>query len=108
MLEDEGGIPLEVRELLDQMILEVQRTLDYYTSAFSMPQVTQIALAPMEQPVNGLMPYLSGTLGIPVLPLNINTILKTSQNLSEPLQAQVLMAVGAAMRVDLTSREGGD
>lgn len=105
VLADEGGVALEIRELLDQIVLEVQRTLDYYTSAFSMPAVTQIVLAPMEQPVPGMMSYLSSSLGIPVQVLNLNHLIESDSALSEPLQAQILTAIGMALRVDTPDAE---
>ena len=86
--------------LFDNVVLEVQRSLDYYESHFGLPPVSGVVLAPTEQPIPGLLGYLANNLGLPVRTLDLNTVLESDQTLSDTLQAQCLPAIGAALRVE--------
>ncbi|HEY9148221.1 MAG TPA: hypothetical protein VIQ22_04355, partial [Gammaproteobacteria bacterium] len=88
----------DLRRAFDTIVLEVQRSLDYYESHFALPQVAGLVLAPLEQPIPGLLDYLAQNLDVPVRMLDLNALLHTEQHLSEPLQSQCLLPIGAALR----------
>lgn len=88
----------DLRRAFDTIVLEVQRSLDYYESHFALPQVAGLVLAPLEQPIPGLLDYLAQNLDVPVRMLDLNALLHTEQLLSEPLQSQCLLPIGAALR----------
>jgi len=98
--EEEGGPPAALRRLMDSIVLEIQRSLDYYESHFGLPPVSGLVVAPLAQPVPGLAGYLGGNLGLPVRTLDLNTVLDCAQTLSDELQARCLPAIGAALRVE--------
>lgn len=97
-LEDDNGLPVEVQGLLDSITLELQRSLDYYESNFSMPPVSGVIIAPMEENVPGLIPYFSSTLGTAVRMLDLNVFLDIEGTMSDRLQAQCMDAIGLALR----------
>lgn len=97
--EDEGPSPGLTR-LMDSIVLEVQRSLDYFESHFGLPPASGLVLAPMTQTIPGLAGYLGGNLGLPVRMLDLNTVLECEQTLSDELQALCLPAIGAALRVE--------
>lgn len=97
-LEDDNGLPLEVQGLLDSITLELQRSLDYYESNFSMPPVSGVIIAPMEESVPGIIPYFSSTLGTAVRMLDLNAFLDMEGTMSDRLQAQCIGAIGLALR----------
>ena len=98
---DESGISLTLQQHLDTIILETQRSMDYYESHFSLPPISSLVIAPTEEPVPGMMAYLANNLGLPVRMLDLNTVLDTSEPLSDALQAQCLLAIGAALRQEV-------
>jgi MSHA biogenesis protein MshI len=82
----------------DNIVLEVQRSLDYYESHFALPPVSALVLAPMEDHIPGMQEYLVQHLGLPVRMLDLNSALRCDQVLSEEMQSLCLLPIGAALR----------
>lgn len=87
----------------DRLVLEIQRSLDYYDRYFSQPPVAGLVLAPTEVPISGLSEYLNDALGLSVRHLDINEIVDCDTPLSESQQAHCLPAIGAVLRQEQTS-----
>jgi MSHA biogenesis protein MshI len=98
VLDEAEGMPPALQQVLGAIVLEVQRSLDYYESHFSLPQVAGLVMVPMIQPIPGMMGYLAGNLGVPVRMLDLNAVLDCHQTLSDELQSRCLLAIGAALR----------
>jgi len=88
----------ETEQSLEKIVLEVQRSLDYYESHFSQPPISSLVIAPMEQEVAGVLPYLSANLGIAVSMLNLDDLLESDESISTESQIKCLLAIGAALR----------
>ncbi len=97
-LEPRDELPPALQRMFDSIVLEVQRSLDYYESHFSLPPMSGLVIAPTEKPIPHLVGYVAGNLGIPVRMMDLNALLDVDQPLSDELQAQCLPAVGAALR----------
>ena len=97
--EGETAVP-GFNPVFDRLVLEVQRSLDYYDRYFMQPPIAGIVLAPLAQPVPGLMEYLSGNLGVAARQLDLNEIVQSQPPLDAAQQANCLMAIGAAMRME--------
>jgi len=100
-LEFEGPAPGQQRGM-DSIVLEVQRSLDYYESHFSQPPIKSLVIAPMERDVAGLVSYLAANLGVQVRMLDLNDVVESLEPLDFALQARCLSAIGAALRVEET------
>ncbi len=96
--ENEGGFSPGMTRLLDSIVLEVQRSLDYYESHFSLPPVGGLVLAPTEEPIPGMLSYIASNLSVPVRTLDLNAVLDSETTLSDALQSRALLAIGAALR----------
>jgi len=88
---------------VDQLVLEIQRSLDYYDRYFSQPPVSGLVIAPTEVPTPGLSNYLNDALGLSVRHLDISEIVDCNTPLSESQQAHCLPAIGAVLRQEKTS-----
>lgn len=97
-LEQGDELPSRLLRLLDGIVLEVQRSLDYYESHFSLPPASGLVVAPLEEPVSGMMTHLANNLGVPVRMLDLTASFETDLSLPDALQAQCLPAIGAALR----------
>lgn len=95
---EEPSMPAPLQRALDNIVLEIQRSLDYYESHFSLPPVSGLVMAPMEENIPGVMGYLGGNLGVPVRMLDLNALIESDETLSDQLQSQCLFAIGAALR----------
>lgn len=96
--DEEPQMPRTLQDALDRIVLDLQRSLDYYESHFAMPPVAGIVMAPLEENIPGMLGYLGGNLGVPVRTLDLNALIECDEVLPDALQAQCLFAIGAALR----------
>lgn len=97
-IDDAESYAKPLERAFDNIVLEVQRSLDYYESHFALPPVACVTLAPMEDHIPGMQEYLDEHLGLPVQTLDLNKLLQCDQVLSEEMQSLCLLPVGAALR----------
>lgn len=98
VLDENETLSAPLQRALDNIVLEVQRSLDYYESHFALPQVAGLVIAPLEEPIPGMLHYISNNLGVPVRMLDLNALLQCDHILSDELQSQCLLPIGAALR----------
>lgn len=95
------GIPGEANpeynDLLDSIVLEIQRSLDFYESSFSLSPITSLVVASTEPECPSLVAYLQAYLGVRVRPFVPAEVLDCGGIDSTQL-APSLLAVGAALR----------
>jgi MSHA biogenesis protein MshI len=87
-------------QYLESIVLEVQRSLDYYDSHFSQPPIASLLVAPSEIPLPFLQPYLAANLGLPVKNLDLGELLDSAGKFEADMQARCMMAVGASLRME--------
>ncbi len=97
-IDDEASYSSPLIRAFDNIVLEVQRSLDYYESHFALPPVSGMVLAPMEDHIPGMDEYLGQHLGLPVQMLDLNKVLQCDQVLTEEMQSLCLLPIGAALR----------
>ncbi len=100
---DADELSLENNAVFDRLVLEVQRSLDYYDRYFQQPPVSALVLAPTEIPMPGLSAYLHEALGVEVKMLDLQDVVHCEQELSPQQQAHCLAAVGAALREEVAT-----
>ncbi|BAV32713.1 agglutinin biogenesis protein MshI [Sulfuricaulis limicola] len=88
----------DANELFDRIVLEMQRSLDYYDSHFRQAPITTIALAPMPREVPGLLDYLKANLSASVITMDLTKLLECEADLKPELQSACLNVLGAALR----------
>jgi len=80
------------------IVLELQRSLDYYERHFDQPPITRIAVSNCGAHALALMQDLNRDTGFEVTALDLNSVLQCAVPIAPETQAACLMAVGAAMR----------
>lgn len=93
-----AGDPDVMEPWLDSIIIEIQRSLDYYESHFAQPQVSSLVLTPLPREVPGIAEYITKNLEIPTRILEINSLLDSREDIDPAMQSQCLLAIGAALR----------
>jgi MSHA biogenesis protein MshI len=93
-----SGSQENIQRWLDGIIVEIQRSLDYYESHFSQPQVSAIVISPLGREVPGMLDYLSSQVDVPVRILNVNELIDVDTSVSEEMQSKCMLAIGAALR----------
>lgn len=102
-LGGDSELSLESNAAFDRLVLEIQRSLDYYDRYFAQPPVAGLVLAPMVEPVPGLDEYINQALGLSVRHLDLAEIVDFDASLSAAEQAHCLPAIGAALREEQVS-----
>jgi MSHA biogenesis protein MshI len=82
----------------DQVLLDIQRSLDYYESHFRQAPIRHLVLAPLPTEAPGLFEYLTHHLAMPVHQLDLSGHLDAAEGLSASWQAKHLTVIGAALR----------
>ena len=96
--QDLLDLPQEAQSLLDRIVLEVQRSLDYFESHFSMAPPKNLVMLPLAQEIEMIPRYLGTMLGLEVHPLELNQLLDTPEPLTAMHQLHCVGAIGAALR----------
>lgn len=86
-------------ELVSKIVLETQRSLDYYESHFDYRPVTELVLAPGSN-IGGLADSLHEELGLTISSLDLNGMFETKTTMSTDEQSDCLLAIGAALRTE--------
>ena len=90
--------PMQRAQVFDQLVLEVQRSLDYFESHFRQPPLRHLMLAPVREPVDGLLDYLRGNLGVQCANIDMEPLLTLESDLPPGWQARHFLTLGAALR----------
>ena len=87
-----------MRQWLDGLVIELQRSLDYYERSFSQAPIGHLVVAPTGQPMPGFADYLGEQLGISVRLLDLNAVVDCAEALEPAAQASCFPMLGAALR----------
>lgn len=86
--------------LFDQVVLEVQRSLDFYESNFRQAPIRRLVLEKGSLAIDGLVGYLQSSLGLEVRALDFTEALECAVPLTDKQQSELFFAIGAALRED--------
>lgn len=82
----------------DSLVLELQRSLDYYESQLAGRPASRVLVAPLAGDRDGLLARMNEQMGMASFGLDLGQLVELSQDAPAELQAQGLCAVGAALR----------
>lgn len=91
------AVTAEMEGWLDTVVIEIQRTLDFYESQYREPPVSGVVLVPLIKPIAGLTEYLSSQLGISVRYIELDKLLKMDADVDLEKVALCMPAIGAAL-----------
>ena len=84
-------------ELVNNIVQEVQRSLDFYDTHYDCEPLNELVLSPGSN-IGGLAKSLNEHLGLAVSSLNLNRLFEMQTELSAHEQNACLLAIGAALR----------
>ncbi len=88
---------------LDSIVIEVQRSMDFYESHFSQPQVSSLVMTPIAKKIPGITEYLSEQLQIPARMLDVNELIDADEPIPVSVQSRCLLAIGTALRQEVVT-----
>lgn len=86
---------------LDRIVLEVQRSLDYYESHFRQPPVAVLAVAPPPRAVAGLVDHLKANLNVTVRVVDLRELVECPHGVTPELASRCFITLGAALRQEV-------
>jgi Tfp pilus assembly PilM family ATPase len=92
---ESGG---EGERALDALLLDLQRSLDYYEHQLGQPSPAELVLTPTSVELSTLRRWLSKHLPLPIRELELPSLLRCSHDLPRAVSGVVLTAVGGALR----------
>ena len=90
-----------MRDVLDGLVVEVQRSLDYYDSHFSQAPIRHLVVAPLAVQVPGMTEYLARQLGLSARVVDLNAVVDSRASIDADLQARCVPVIGEALRVEV-------
>ncbi|NQD37303.1 hypothetical protein HPT27_09710 [Permianibacter sp. IMCC34836] len=93
---------LDNSQAQEQLLLEIQRTLDYYESQIARRPVARLLLPPLPEELNGLLPLLRDNLGVTVAALDLPTLVPMDNPAEQKTLVAGWLAIGAALRREVT------
>jgi len=97
-VEPEALQSISWSSLKDRLVLEIQRSLDYYESQMSRPQITKIVVAQRQFDTAELCAELDELLVAQVGGLDLSSFIKGDEMLTPEFQQRALSAIGATLR----------
>ena len=85
----------------DQVVLEVQRSLDYFESHFRAAPIRNVALAPLPHAIPGFADYLGANLNTQIITVDLARLMDCDSELPPSLQAGCFTTLGAALRQEV-------
>ncbi|MCG8324642.1 MAG: pilus assembly protein PilM [Thiotrichales bacterium] len=99
----ERGDDDRIQQRLDNIVVEVQRSMDYYESNFSQPALSNIVIAPLSRPIPGIENRIQTQLGINCRRMDMNTLIDMDEPLDDDTQGRCFLAIGAALRTEASN-----
>lgn len=88
----------DANDYFDRIVLEIQRSLDYYDSHFRQPPLAGVVLAPTARPVPGLEEHLRANLNVTVSAMDLTQLMDFRGEFDPGARARCLVTIGAALR----------
>ena len=83
---------------LENLVLEIQRSLDFFESGFNLSAINHLIVAPVEERHEEILAFFEKNLSVNVRQLDTVELFGDNSQLSPSLQARCLTAIGGAMR----------
>lgn len=93
---------LDNSQAREQLLLEIQRTLDYFESQIARRPVARLLLPPFGDELSGLLSLLRDNLGVTVAELDLPTLVPMETGTDRSALAAGWLAIGAALRREVT------
>lgn len=83
---------------LEELVVEIQRSLDYFEVQLRQAAVSRLAIVPIPDHMDTLMEKLTSTIGAEVFPLQADSLARSERRLSSVKNQHCVAAIGGALR----------
>ncbi len=95
------GNAYDTERLLDDLVVEIHRSIDYYENQLGKGMIHKLVFAPTVVPLTNTLKYLAEQVNSKISILDLEESLEFAEPFEKEVQAQCLGAIGAAMRIML-------
>jgi MSHA biogenesis protein MshI len=95
--------PETIRAWLDEIIVELHRSLDYYERHFSNAQISSIVITPLPKELDGFDDYIASQTDLPTRVLDINSLIDVHEAVDQDTLSNCIIAIGAALRNEVAA-----
>lgn len=89
-----------IQEYADKIVVELQRSLDYYESNFNLAAISNVLIAPTPSVIPEIDQYIQNQLGVNCRYLDMNTLIDMEQVMDQETQWASFMSIGSALRTE--------
>lgn len=86
------------QDAINNVVLELQRSLDYYESHFALSPITNLTLSPSDEPLDNVVEMIEQASGMRVKLCQLNELIEADFELTQQLQTRCFQAIGLALR----------
>ena len=97
-IQTQDSAPGATEQIYESIILELQRSLDFYESEFAKAPITKLIVAPKHPVLQGFCDYVSSHSGLTVELINLAQVYTDATALNDESQIRCLLAIAAASR----------
>lgn len=87
-------ITASIEGWLDTVIIDVQRSLDYYENQYQQAPTYTVVMVPLEKPIEGITQYFSSQLGVAVQYADLDRVIPMADVLNPDIVRQCLPLIG--------------
>lgn len=95
-----AGDPVRREAVLEELVVEIQRSLDYFEVQLRQAAVSRLAVVPLLQHMDILMDKLGNTIGAEVFPLESDMLAMSEKALSAVKKLYCVAAIGGTLRTE--------
>jgi MSHA biogenesis protein MshI len=97
-IQMQGTSPGAAEQIYESILLELQRSLDFYESEFARAPISRLVVAPRHPVLQGFCDYVGSHSGLAIELINLAQIYTDTTELNDENQANCLLAIAAASR----------
>jgi MSHA biogenesis protein MshI len=94
-----------MRQQFDRVVIEMQRSMDFYASNLKQPPVRAIYVSPLGEHHEAAIAHFTENFFVPVKTFDLNEFVVTAQPIEHEQQARCWFTIGASLRNELPDTE---
>lgn len=87
-----------IQDYADKIVIELQRSLDYYESNFNLAAINNVLIAPTPSVIPDIDRYIQNQLGVNCRYLDLNALIDMEKPLEQQMQWASFLSIGTALR----------
>lgn len=92
-------------ERMDAVVLDLQRSMDYYESQIGKPPCSKVVVLPQHESDSAMMQTLAINIGVEISSVDINQLIDSLEPIPSHLEQHCLLVISGALRLDKKAKK---